>query len=249
MVLLLIVSGTCASAQDKKPEPKDQPRVIVALPLGVTPGVKARVTLRGLKLDTATEVRCTDSGAVLKILGKGKAAVPNQQEPARVGDTQLEIELTIPSGKPAGTTSLVAVTPSGESPPYALIVNGSTSPLAEKEQNPGFRQAQPIQPGQTIEGAIGQPQDVDVFRLEGQANRTLVIEVVAARHGSPLDAVLMLYDAAGQEVAGNDDSEHGSDARLTVKLPRTGVYYLSLLDAHDQGGPVHVYRLVVAMGK
>jgi hypothetical protein len=30
-----------------------------------------------------------------------------------------------------------------------------------------------------------------------------------------------------------------------VTLPKTGTYYLSLLDAHDQGGPEHVYRLVV----
>src|SRR5262245_56447468 len=32
---------------------------------------------------------------------------------------------------------------------------------------------------------------------------------------------------------------------LRLTLPRDGVYFLSVLDAHDQGSPAHVYRLSV----
>ena len=39
------------------------------------------------------------------------------------------------------------------------------------------------------------------------------------------------------------------DSRLEVTLPRDGPYYVSVIDAHDQGGPAHVYRLIVRSRK
>jgi hypothetical protein len=100
-----------------------------------------------------------------------------------------------------------------------------------------------------IDGRIDQPQDVDVFRIEGQAGQKLVCEVLAARHGSALDSILTLYNAAGRVVATNDDHGGSADSRIEVALPEAGAYYLSLQDAHDQGGPAHVYRLVIQPGK
>ena len=70
------------------------------------------------------------------------------------------------------------------------------------------------------------------------------LSLLAARYGSGLDALLTLYDANGQQVASKDQGD-ATDLRLELKLPRDGVYYLSLIDAHDTGGPAHVYRLVV----
>ena len=199
--------------------------------------------MRGLNLDRASEVRLREAKGTARVVAKGKAAVPNQQPPAAVGDTQVEVEVTLPPDTPAGTVSLVVVTPAGETPPHALLVERSLALAAEKEPNNGFRQAQPITLPQAVDGAVGQPQDVDVFRLEGKAGQQWVLEVFAARHGSPLDPLLTLYDADGQTVASADDSDGSTDARLEVTLPKTGVYYLSLIDAHDQGGPAHVYRL------
>ena len=69
------------------------------------------------------------------------------------------------------------------------------------------------------------------------------------RHGTALDSILTLYDAAGRELASNDDIEASVDSRLEVTLPRDGPYYVSVIDAHDQGGPAHVYRLVVRLRK
>src|SRR5439155_9242842 len=97
---------------------------------------------------------------------------------------------------------------------------------------------------QVVDGMVSRPKDVDVFRFDGRAGRRLVFEVLAARHGSALDSILTLYDAAGREVASNDDTPGSVGSRLEVTVPRDGVYYLSLIDAHDQGGPAHVYRLV-----
>ena len=107
----------------------------------------------------------------------------------------------------------------------------------------------PGQAPQVVEGAIQGAQDVDVFKIEGKAGQTLVFEVLAARLGSPLDPIITLYDDKGQALARSDDELPPDDPRLEVKLPRDGAYYLSLIDAHDQGGPTHVYRLIVETKK
>jgi hypothetical protein len=249
--LLAVCSMTSRTglAQDKKKAPKkDEPQVVMAIPLGVSPGKTTRVTLRGFKLDTAKELRFPDPKVTAKILSKGKALVPDKN-PDKVGDTQLVAEITLPEGLPGEPLPVVVVTPSGESKPHALLVETALPVLAEKEPNDGFRQAQPIPVPSAVDGQIERPRDVDVFRIEGRAGQRLLLEVLAARHGSALDSILTVYDAAGREIASNDDSEGSVDSRLEVTLPRDGPYYVSLIDAHDQGGPAHVYRLIVRLRK
>ncbi len=234
-----------APAQDKKkPEKKQPPRVTMVIPLGAAPGKTTKLTVRGLKLDGATGLRFTNAKVTAKVVGKGKAAVPDKN-PDQVGDTQVVVEMTLPAGLPGEPLSFVVLTPAGESGPHKLLVETALPVIAEKEPNDGFKQAQPIRVPQVVDGMISRPKDVDVFRFDGRAGQRLVLEVLAARHGSALDSILTLYDAEGREVAGNDDMPGSVDSRLEVTLPRDGVYYVSLIDAHDQGGPAHVYRLVV----
>jgi len=98
----------------------------------------------------------------------------------------------------------------------------------------------------SAEGTIDRPRDVDVFRFAGKKGQKLSAEVLAHRYGSPLDAMLTLYNATFQQVAFNDDlAPDTRDARLAVVLPADGEYYLALIDAHDAGSAAHVYRLVV----
>jgi hypothetical protein len=240
--LLALAGPPDAGARQKKDAPRDAPKALVALPLGVTVTAPAKLTVRGLKLDAATSVKALETNVTVKLLGKGKAAVPSQQEPARVGDTQADVEIAAPADFAADALALVFVTPDGETAPLKIMVD-KVAPLAEKEPNNGFAQAQPLPIGQTVQGSIGAPQDVDVFRVEGKAGQKVTFEVFAARLGSALDSVLTLHDAAGHVLAVNDDTPDSLDSRLDVTLPRDGVYYIVLIDAHDQGGPAHVYRL------
>jgi hypothetical protein len=152
--------------------------------------------------------------------------------------------VTLPADFADKEAGFTVVTPAGESAPHKLLVD-KTPTVAEKEPNNGFRQAQPVQVPQVIDGAIGQNQDVDVFRFDGHAGQQVVIEVFAARYGSSLDSFLTLYNADGQIIASNDDIEGTTDSRIEATLPKAGVYYLSVIDAHDTGGPAHVYRLVL----
>jgi hypothetical protein len=235
----------CAGVVPCLAQGKEGPRVLIPQPLGAAPGVPTRLTLRGLRLDTATEVRCQAPKATARLLGKGKAGgVPKPEDLPRLGDTQVELELTLPPDYPGRTVTVSVVTPAGESPPHPLLVERSPV-AAEKEPNDGFRTAGPVVLPLELHGAIDRPQDVDVFRFEGKAGQRLVAEVHAARLGSPLDPVLTLYDAAGQTLASCDDAAGSADARLEVVLPRDGVYYLAVTDANDQGGSMYLYRLSV----
>lgn len=235
------------AADEKKPDKKDTPRVIVVAPLGIVPGVTTHLTVRGVKLDTATAVRFNDSKVTAKVLGKSKTPLGKDQDPAKFGDSQVEAEATLPPGSRPDAGSFVVVTPVGESTPHQLLVETALPVVAEKEPNNGFQQAQLIAVPQVVDGTVHQPQDVDVFRFEGKAGQHVLAEVLAARHGSALDSVLTLYDAEGRELAANDDADGSTDSRLELTLPRDDSYYVSLLDANDQGGPAHVYRLIVRL--
>ncbi len=238
-------------AQDKKPD--DTPRLLLSSPLGVTAGMTNKIVLRGLRLDQASEVRVGNPPVPAKILSKGKVAVPQKQDVNRAGDSQIEVEIELPKATKPGEIAISAVGPSGTSAAYQLLVD-ERSPAAEQEPNDGFAQAQPIEIGTTLDGTLHQPQNVDVFRFEGQAGEKLVCEVTAARRGSALDATLTLFDVRRRLIDTADDLPPDAtardewslrDARLEITLPTAGVFFLVLQDANDFGGPAHPYRLRV----
>ena len=236
----------CFAADPAKPDAKDPPKIVVAAPLGLPPGKPTKLLLRGLKLDEATEVRLHDPKGTARILGKGKAPLANKEKDdlPRYGDTQVEVEVTLSADYAGAAVPLTVVTPAGESPPHALMVDHEPV-TPEKEPNNGFRDAQPVEVGQTIDGVVNPTSDVDVFRIDGKEGQRIVLEVFAARFGSPLDSLLTLYDADGRIVASNDDFDGTADSRVEATLPRTGAYYVSVVDANDVGSTANVYRLAI----
>jgi hypothetical protein len=242
-LLLLLLPAALLLAQAKKPPAKDLPRVVVALPFGVKPGSTAQVTLRGFKLDGVKEVRISPKGSV-KLLEKRKSPPPNQMPADKVGDSQVKLEVTLPADVSGDSVQLVVVAPGGESAPHAMKID-HTPPVQEKEPNNGFKQAQPVALGQVVQGTISSSQDVDLFRFAGKAGQKVVLEVHAARYGSPLDSVLTLFDSKGNILETNDDIEGSTDSRIESTLPAAGDYYVSVSDAHDQGASFFLYRLTL----
>lgn len=243
--LLLLVPLSVAVAQ-KKDKPKDQTKVILAQPFGVAPGKTTKLTLRGLKLENAKEVSV--SKGTIKLLKKGKVAVPQQMEAASVGDSQVEAELTLPDDV-AGDEVEVTVVVSDDVKASRKVQIDRTAPVAEKEPNDGFDKAQVVKIGQTIEASVSRAQDVDVYRFEAKANEKVVIEVFAARWGSALDSFLHLYDGEKQILVTCDDVRDSTDSLIEMTLEKAGTYYVSVTDAHDQGGTLHPYRLVIRTAK
>ena len=248
LVALVAVLPTVGGPKDAPKEPAPKP--LFALQLAADAGKTTKLTLRGLRLDTATEVRLQDPKSSGKVVGKGrKAAVPNLMSADAVGDSEIDVEVTLSKDIPGGIVSLTVVGPGGESAPMTLLVNDDTPRVVEKEPNDGFKQAQLIGIPQMVEGSIKQNQDVDVFRIEGKAGDRLRIEVLAARYGSPVDAMLTVYDAGGRTVATGEPVSGSRDPFVRIKLPKEGAYFISVIDSHDQGGPMFVYRLAVRREK
>ncbi|VTU01394.1 Peptidase domain protein OS=Pirellula staleyi (strain ATCC 27377 / DSM 6068 / ICPB 4128) GN=Psta_4129 PE=4 SV=1: PPC [Gemmataceae bacterium] len=245
--VLLLALVAAAAPQDKKPpEKKDPPKLLYAIPLVVKPGEKQKVAVRGKSLATATEVKVTGAdGAKVKFVAARAAAPPNNYPAERLGDSEVELELELPKDAKPGEVKLVAVGPAGESAPYTLLLRDGTQVVAEKEPNDGFDQPQTLAVPCAVEASIKGERDVDVFKIEGKKGDTLRIEVQAARYGSPVDAVCVLYDSSRAVVASASESPGRPDPVLTATLPRDGAYLLSVQDANDLGGNQFGYRLVV----
>lgn len=121
----------------------------------------------------------------------------------------------------------------------------------ETEPNNAAARAQAVTMPVIVNGRVDPPGDTDVFRFPGRAGDEIVAEIHARRLGSPLDSVWKLTDAAGNQLAFNDDSEdkgsglntHHADSQLRVKLPADGNYFVHVGDVQRQGGPEYAYRL------
>lgn len=252
-VLLAAGSTSLATgAQDDKkgPPPDPKPKISMALPLNIAPGSTTKVTLRGLNLDQATEVRFSEpiEGGSVSIKGKGKAEIPKETDPAVYGDTKVDLEVKLPAEVPAEKVSLVAVNAAGETKPHELVVLPKEKLVAEKEPNGGFATAQPVEAGQVVQGAVSQALDVDVFKFTGKKGEAWRIEVEAQRRGSILDPMLTVHNAAGNSLAVSDDSASTRDASIQLTLPADGVYFVTLMDAHNSGGATHAYLLRLRRG-
>ena len=102
-----------------------------------------------------------------------------------------------------------------------------------------------------INGRISHPGESSVFKFAGHAGQLIVAEVIARRLDSPIDSFLWLTDAAGKQLAFNDDFEDKgtglntfhADSYLTNTLPAEGTYFIHIRDTQGQGGPEFTYRL------
>jgi hypothetical protein len=126
--------------------------------------------------------------------------------------------------------------------------------VLSREPNNTPATAQRVKLPLIVNGRIDKPGDQDVFRFEGRAGEEVVAEVLARRLESPLDSLLKLTDAKGNQIALNDDFEdksaplitHQADSRIQVKLPANGTYYLTLSDTEHRGGADFGYRLRIS---
>ncbi len=126
--------------------------------------------------------------------------------------------------------------------------------LFEEEPNDSPGSAGTVSLPTVLNGRIGKPGDIDVFRFTGKDGDEVAAEVYARRLGSPLDSLLRLTDSAGRVIAWNDDmpdagsglNTHHADSYIRCKLPSDGQYLLHISDALGAGGEEYVYRLRIS---
>lgn len=96
----------------------------------------------------------------------------------------------------------------------------------------------------TINGRIFPREDVDVWTFSAKAGQAFTLAVAAQSIGSPLQARLVVLDAAGQPVHEAIASQR-SDPTLHFTAPRSGSYRVRIDDVNAAGLQNHVYRLTI----
>jgi hypothetical protein len=117
--------------------------------------------------------------------------------------------------------------------------------------------------GQTINGRIAQPGEVDAYRLQVKSGEKIRARVEASVLGSWLDSVLTIRDESGASLAENDDSRTPSppdrprvvsvagipepcpDSTVEYEAKVDGTLTIEVADRFGEGGPEYGYRLAI----
>lgn len=102
------------------------------------------------------------------------------------------------AGAAQGVTTTSPLT--GDSVPLPHGDSSKLMEVAEVEPNNEPAAAQTLTLPATVNGAIGQPGDVDLFRIQAKAGQAWVIETNAARKKSPVDTKIEVLNADGRPV-------------------------------------------------
>lgn len=156
-----------------------------------------------------------------------------------LGDGKLEIAL--PDAAPGVVRLPVIVAGKGRN---AILVDLDDLPeVLEPAEGPLSSLTTPC----VANGRIEQPKGVDAWPFAAKKDEKLVIQVRAARLGSPLDAVLVIRDAAGKELARAEDLANSPDCELDFNPPADGTYTAEVSERFaSRGGPDFAYRLRIA---
>ena len=94
-------------------------------------------------------------------------------------------------------------------------------------------------------GRIAKPGETDEWKINLRENRKITLDLAAAKLGSPLDAVLTLYDSEGRQMATNDDrAKDNPDPRIEFSSKKAGEFTLKIRDRfNSRGGLDFAYRL------
>jgi hypothetical protein len=117
----------------------------------------------------------------------------------------------------------------------------------ESEPNDTPAQARLVPLPAVLNGRIDAPGDVDHWSFSLRKGESVLLELRAARLGSPLQGVLAVGDASGKELARAEAAAPGGDPLLSFVAPADGTYWVRVRDRFaNRGGPAFAYRLRAA---
>lgn len=115
------------------------------------------------------------------------------------------------------------------------------------EQEPNdLARAQSISLPISVTGEISQDRDVDAFQFTAKKGTRYRFEVIAREMGSPLDAVLRIYDAKGKLLKeADDDGRQSIDPDVEYTLPSDGDFRVTVTDRYLHSGERYAYLLSI----
>jgi uncharacterized delta-60 repeat protein len=124
---------------------------------------------------------------------------------------------------PATTTTYYLRVTGTTSGPYTLVA--TTNATYESDLNVITAAPQPIDPTDTVVGALDSGGDVDLYQFAAVAGAHLTLSTVTPGYADTLAVQVQLYDPSGKLVAGNyGGAADGRNALLTFTTSVTGVY-------------------------
>src|SRR6266545_1990971 len=187
--------------------PNLAPFVRTMLPPGGQRGETLEITLRGRILQDTDDMSFTSPGLSAEICS--------------ADFYEVKAIVTVGKDVPVGIHEYRLTTPRGT---YVGVFHVNALPrVQEKEPNNDLAKAQTVKLPAAIDGVIDNA-DYDSFRFHADAGQTVVMDLLASRIGSPLDAKLALFDDRGEEVQANDDTYLSGDPHLAFTAPKAGDY-------------------------
>jgi hypothetical protein len=176
----------------------------------------------------------------------GRRGGPARFELAGHGLPSDPVDLLLPADGAADYSTRIA-TAAGETNPLMLELDDLPE-VGEAEPNDVVTEPMPRVVPAVFNGRIDPPGDRDRWMFAAKQGETFDIDLRAARLGSPLDSVIAVVDAAGNELARADDLADGqTDSRIGFTAPADGVYRVEVQERFaSRGGPRFAYRLRIS---
>jgi hypothetical protein len=192
-------------------------------PLAVRRGIATEITLSGSDLSDATQL-WTSFPAKWESLEEGR--------------------FRITTDAPLGVGALRVFGSNGVSNLSFIALDDSPT-IAETKTNKTRAAAQRVDFDAAVDGRC-EELSYDWFQFGANKGQHVSVETVAARLGSKMDSVLRIVNAAGRELARNDDAPGMSgDSLLSFAVPATGHYFIEVRDVNYGGGSSFFYRVRV----
>lgn len=202
-----------------------------------TPHVTGTVALLAAAYPTANaaQIRSAILGGVTPVAGLAGRVVSGGLLNATGALNQLRA-LVGTAARPSTTPVPAAPTTPAVPPPATPPVPPPTTPATPPAADAGdtLANAFPVAGSTRLTGTVGNgpsgSRDVDLYKVVLQAGQTLVIDIDARTLpiGSRLDSFVRLFNAAGTELARNDDAQGSLDSYLAFAASATGTYYVGV---------------------
>ncbi len=208
------------------------PQVAAVFPAGGMRGTRTDVKIEGSALVGLRDVFVSGTGIKAKI------------SKVEADGNSATISLDIASDASPGPYELRVISPRGISGPSYLWA-GITPEINEVEPNDQLLKAMKLpQTPITVNGRVHASEDVDWYEFTAAAGETFVIDIVANRIFSPMDAALELRDASGHIIAEASEG-YDRDPKIVYTSTKGGIYRLQVRDTLYRGSRNYVYRLTI----
>jgi hypothetical protein len=170
--------------------------------------------------------------------GRPGETVMLQAEGVNLGAAK-SLQVALPADAAPDDVWVSPETENGPALPIRLLVD--TLPVVSVGKSPGDM---PLPAPPCLLDSLFTHSPRQRFTLRAAAKERLEFDLLGRRISSRIDGALRVLDAAGKEIAANDDAV-GKDARLEFTAPAAGVYTLEVRNVGEATGPDCFYRLAV----